>query len=288
MSHGEPHAEDKFTGIEADYALLDELNLSPEADGVLRQLGMRLKSGVIIITQNPTRRREWIDALVKNPKCKTIHSTYKDNLDNLPKALIEEIEYRGSVDARFKAIYLDGKYMANAEAAVFTNWDIVNSFPTNAKWFMYGADFGFKNDATTLIEVALYKGEIWIKGLVYGNGMKTHDIYKDFKQVGRSLIIADSSEPRLISELHIKGLNITGIKKYKDHKLEAVRQLQQYKINVFYDSPELIREMEDYEWKKINGEYTDVLQDGNDHYLDALFYATRDKLRINAGKYSYK
>lgn len=288
MSHGEHNAEDKYTGIEADYALLDELNLSPEAAGVLKQLGMRLLSGTIIVTQNPTRRKEWINDLQSNPRCYSIHSTYKDNIDNLPIDLVEEIEYQGSKDKRYKSVYLEGKYMANAEASVFPDINIVNVWPSKYKWESYGQDYGFKKDPSTLSLTRFYNNEIWIRGLGYEEGLTTKQLYEMNKVAGRSLIIGDSSEPRLITELNNLGNNVVGIKKFPGHKLVAARAMNNYKINVYYDDPNIVREFEDYEFKKVNGKYQDVLSDGNDHYIDSVFYAVRDKLSINGGKYNYR
>jgi phage terminase large subunit len=288
MSHGEHNAEDKFTGIEADYALFDELNLSPEADGVLRQVGMRLLSGSIIITQNPTRRKQWITELLENPKTKYIHSTYKDNLENLPDELIEEIEYRGSKNARFRAVYLEGRYMANAELAAFPKFNIVNTWPSNEKWSSWGSDYGF-TDPTTLSNVKFYNGELWIRGYGYGSGLSTQQIADMYQAVPqRQVIIADSSAPRLIEELDgMSKCTVLGIKKYPGHKEEAVHSMNDYVINVYYDDPNLVREFEDLEWLTKNGESIDKLQDGNDHYTDSVIYACRDKLKRNVGKYSF-
>jgi len=287
MSHGEHNAEDKFTGVKANYALLDEINLSPEGEGVVRQLGMRLEHGVIILTMNPSRRLPWLSDLEENPRSFHIHSTYKDNISNLPKDLVEEIEFRGSRDERFKAIYLEGKYMANADQAIFTNWDVTNIFPRNYKWRTFGADWGFKNDPTTLVEVRYYNEELYIKCHIYEQGMTTNEIFESFSRVvDKELIYADNSEPRLINELFRKGLQVVGDKKSKI--LDGIRALQNIKINLLVGDIHLIREFEDYQWKKLGGVITDTPEDKNNHCVDAIRYATRDKLVTNQGRYSYR
>ena len=286
MSHGEHNAEDKYTGIEADYALFDELNLSPEADGVLTQTGMRLKSGSIIVTQNPTRRRQWLTDLEKNPKCTTILSTYKDNLENLTQELIEELEYRGSVDARFKAVYLEGRYMANAELAVFPNFNVVNTWPTNVKWTAFGQDYGWTHP-TTLVEVSMYDEQLWIRCHLYGSQLKDEVVIEANKKAGRNIIYADSASPDRINR-YAKTANVVGIKKYTNQKEEISIAMKQYPINLYYDSPELVQEFEDGQWKKIGSEITDKLKDADDHIRDAVIYAVTDKLRTSSGNYSYR
>ena len=285
LSHGQSNAEDVFTGIEADYALFDELNLSPEAKGVLQQTGMRLKSGSIIITQNPSRRKIWITELQANPKCVTIHSTYKDNLQNLSKELVEDLEYRGSVDARFKAVYLEGKYMANAELAVFPEFNIVNTFPTDYKWSSFGQDYGWTHP-TTLSQVVFYDNQLWIRGHLYGSQLSDETIIDANKVAGRSIIYADSASPDRINR-YSKTSNGLVVKKYKGQKEEITIAMKQYPINIYYDSPELIREFEDGQWAQVNGEITDKLKDADDHYRDSVIYACSLKLQGSKGTYSY-
>ena len=287
MSTGEAKSEEKFTGIKANYVLLDEINLSPEGEGVVRQLGMRLESGSIILTMNPSRKLPWLTELEDNPKTFYIHSTYKDNIENLPPDLIEDIEYRGSKDIRFKAVYLDGVYMANAEQAIFTNWQSSNLWPETYKWRTYGSDWGFKADPNTLVEVRFANEELYVKCHVYEQGLTTDEIYDSFKPiVGTELIYADNSEPRLISELFSRGLQIVGDGKAKI--MDGIRSLQNYKINIWYEDRALIREFEDYQFKKVAGIITETPEDKNNHAIDGIRYAIKDKLIKNVGRYSFR
>lgn len=287
MSTGESKAEEKFTGIKSNYALLDEINLSPEGEGVVRQLGMRLENGTIILTMNPSRKLQWLVDLEDNPKTLYIHSTYKDNLDNLPQDLIEDIEYQGSKDKRFKSVYLEGKYMANAEQAIFTKWDVVNTWPEEYKWRTFGADWGFRSDPNTLVEVRFANDELYVKCHVYEQGLITDDIFTKFMPVADGeLIYADNSEPRLISELFSKGLQIVGDGKARI--MDGIRSLQNIKINLWYEHMDLVREFEDYQFKKVSGVVTDTPEDKNNHAIDAIRYAIKDKLITNLGKYSYR
>ena len=277
--------EEKFVGVATDYALLDEANLYPEGEGIVSQIGMRNRIG-IIITFNPSRPLPWLEELEENPKTMSMHSTYKDN-EFLTQSQIDDLEYRGSKNKRFKAVYLDGVYQANSDQAIFNDWTISNEWPSVFEWSAYGADFGMK-DPNTLVEVRFANKELYVRGRLYRPGMTTNALHTHFKDItGSRLIVADSSEPRLILELGTKGLNIIPVKKYPGSVIDGIRSLQNVRINVYYDDPALIREFEDYQFIKRQGVILDKPEDKNNHYIDALRYAVKDKLITGRGKYSF-
>ena len=99
---------------------------------------------------------------------------------------------------------------------VFDDWelgDFDNSIPV-----LYGMDFGFSNDPTTLIAVAVnWKAKrVYVKQLHYGKDKGTQDVVNICKIANNHLIIADSAEPRLISDVKRYGVNIKPCIKGKD------------------------------------------------------------------------
>jgi len=279
--------ESKFVGLSSDYVLLDEANLYQEGESILQQLAMRCRKA-LILTFNPSRRIEYIEVLKERKDTVYIHSTYKDN-PFLEQTVVDEIEERAKRDKRFAAVYRDGRYMADSERAIFNNWEVTREWPDNYKWNAWGMDFGFSNDPTTLIETLWFNDKLWIRGHLYKTGLTTTDIFLAVRDtMSTDAIAADNSEPRLIQELSQRGINIFPIRKYPGHKLDGIRALQNVDIMVYYDDKDLIRELEDYQWRKRSGVIIDEPLDKDDHYMDALIYATRDKLRIAFGAYSYK
>ena len=104
-----------------------------------------------------------------------------------------------------------GGWLQKAEGVIFENWEIGEFEEVDN--ITYGQDYGFSIDPTTLVKVGIDKQrkKIYLKELIYKAGLSTDEIYNlNKKHTDKGLIIADSAEPRLISELQSKGLNIRG------------------------------------------------------------------------------
>ena len=276
---------DKFEGVAMDYWLFDEANLFRYGEAIIEKTGTRMVKGMIL-TFNPSKKRPFIDDLEKRGDVVSLHSTWRDN-DYLPRQIIDEILTRSGQDERYNKVYNLGVYAVDIKGSILTDWGVVNTFPDNWVWESWGQDYGFVNDATTLIQTVWYNDQLWIRSHLYEINLTTAQIAKANEVAGGSLIIGDSSEPRLINELSASGCNIIGIRKYPGHKLEGIRKLQGVHINVYHTSIELISEMEEYQWMKSGGEYIGKPLDKNDHLIDALIYAVRDKLVVNSGKYMF-
>jgi len=267
---------EKYHGLDSDNILLDEPNLYKEGGKLIEQLAIRCR-GTIILTLNPSRRLDWLQAIQKRPDCKYIHSTYKDNRF-LEQRVIDEIEARAKVDERFKRVYVEGKYVANLESAIFTNWEVSDFYPdlSQAKKVVYGLDWGFANDPTALVELRLYDSKIYIREIFSGVKMTTSDINEELNNLpNKAVIIADNSEPRLISELRaLQGSRIQLLKarKRKGSIKTGIKKMQSIPIVLDSRSPYLVEEFELYSWKKVNGELTDTPEDKNNHRIDGARY----------------
>ena len=89
-------------------------------------------------------------------------------------------------------------------------------------------DFGFSVDPDTITEVAIDKSKrkIYVKEHLYKNGLGTTELAQIIiNKVGKKLIIADSSEPRLISDLKFKGVNIKAVKKGTKFTIKLISAL---------------------------------------------------------------
>lgn len=271
------NAED-YHGVESDFVDYEEPNIFKEGDIVTEQLSMRCK-GASSYTLNPTRKLKFLSKIQEREDSKYIHSTYKDNRF-LAKNVIKEIEIRGAQDARYKAIYMDGKYMADGESAIFTNWSIADFQPekSQCKKEVYSMDWGFSNDPTTLERSRYYDSKLYVKELFRAAKLTTHEIAFNISAYvpHGSIIIVDNSEPRLLAELRIllKGTNIQLLKtkKGKGSILTGIKQLQSIPIVIDSSSPFLIEEFELYAWKKISGVLTNTPEDKNNHGIDAIRY----------------
>ena len=211
-----------------------------------------------------------------------IHTTYEDNITNLSESFINQIESikRNNVH-KFNHVILGG-WLDKAEGVIYSNWKIGEYLQTDLS--CYGQDFGFSIDPTTLIQVSIDNKHkrIYAKELLFKAGLTTSDIFVlNSKLVAlNGLIVADSAEPRLISELKSKGLNIKGIEKPKI--TDRIALVQDYELIIDENSTNLIKELNNYSWHDKKSE-TPI--DNFNHLLDALGYAVWDLLVKKKGVY---
>ena len=214
-----------------------------------------------------------------------IHTTYKDNIKNLSKSFLEQIEYIKKNRPKKYAHEILGGWLDKAEGVIFDNWK-TGQFPIHLQTIA-GADFGFSTDPTTLVEVGIDKKQkkIYIREHLYHTRLTTSDIYTMFNTaVGTKLIIGDSAEPRLIQELKNRGLNIKGVKKGKDSIITGIAILQDYELIIDPKSSNVIQELNNYVWmdRKSN---TPI--DKYNHLIDAIRYVIYHQLHIKRnGTYS--
>lgn len=205
-----------------------------------------------------------------------IHTTYLDNLENLSESFIKQIEeMKARRPQKYKHQILGG-WLDKAEGVIFTNWKIGKYEHVGTT--VYGQDFGFSNDPTTLVEcnIDTNNKRIYINECFSLAGLTTSQIYNLNKQHAKDgLIVADSAEPRLISELSSLGLNIVPTIKGQGSVTYGISLLQDYDLIVTPESINLIKELNNYCWleKKSN---TPI--DNHNHLLDGLRYAVSYQL----------
>ena len=274
--------------------LLDEATFNK----IERSVRKRDKRNRIIIVMNPCTKDHWIykrffdDMKVESGWNGTrgnvcyIHTTFEDNMENLSEDFIQEVM---NTKLRRPDVYeheILGGWKEKADGVVFTNWR-VGKF-RELERMCYGQDFGFSDDPTTLVQVSLdLPGRKLYVREVYGkSGMTTQQIAAhNLRYAGHSLIIGDSSEPRLISELRSAGVNIHSVKKKHGSILSGITMMQDMEIIVDPDSKEIIKELNNYVWHD-NG---DRPVDKNNHYLDSIRYAlTRLYVKKSFGRYALR
>jgi phage terminase large subunit len=198
-----------------------------------------------------------------------IHTTYEDNIKNLSQSFILQIEdMKVRRPQKYKHQILGG-WLDKAEGVVFNNWSFGEFNPHNLPT-SFGLDFGFSIDPDTLIEVAIDKNhkKIYVKEHLYQNGLRMEDLAKIcLDKATNKLIIADSAEQRLISDLAHKGLNIEPIKKGTIES--GVTLMLDFDIIVDTDSSNIAKEFNNYAY--LNKGSKLYIDDFN-HAIDAIRY----------------
>jgi len=213
-----------------------------------------------------------------------IHTTYLDNIENLSESFITQIE---NIKQRRPEKYnhqILGGWLDKAEGVIFTNWSI-GKFQQIGK-SVFGQDFGFSSDPTTLIETNIDASNkrIYVRQHIYQTGLQTSHIFNlNVQFAGDSLIVADCAEPRLISELKAKGNNIVPTIKGAGSVTYGIALLQDYDLVIDEESIDLIKELNNYSWLERKSS-TPI--DNYNHAIDALRYAVAYQLENpNKGNY---
>ena len=250
----------------------------------------------IILILNPTTKEHWIyqrffedkgiQEGINTSKDNTsyIHTTYQDNLKNLSKSFLKQIEeLKIRRPLKYKHAILGG-WLNKAEGVIFNNWKI-GEFKKIAV-SVFGQDYGFSNDPTTLIETNIDTSNklIYLRECYYLPSLTTSEITRlNIQHAKDSLIVADSAEPRLISEIRSKGCNVKPSVKGQGSVTYGISLLQDYDLVISQDSINLVKELNNYSWleKKSN---TPI--DKFNHLIDAVRYAVSFQLKNpNRGKY---
>lgn len=151
---------------------------------------------------------------------------------------------------------------------------------------LYGLDWGFADDPTAFVCLLadVRKKEIYIYDELYLKHATNENIVDAIAFAGydKKIITADSSEPKSIEEVRLKGLQrIRGAKKGPDSVRAGILKLQAYKVFVHPRCVNTIVECNNYAWKKNDdGKKLPDPVDEFNHIMDAIRYAT-EKLQQN-------
>ena len=243
----------------------------------VRQQG---KPNRIILILNPTTKEHFIyrrffeDRGVQEGSNTTkenttyIHTTYQDNIDNLSKSYIDQIEQmKIRRPEKYKQQML-GSWLNKAEGVIFNNWSVGEFKHIGTS--VWGQDYGFAADPSTLVEVNIDSSNkrIYLKECFYLQRLTTSQIAQlNLKHAREGLIVGDSAEPRLLSEIKAKGCNVRPSIKGQGSVTYGISLLQDYDIIVSPDSTNLIKELNNYRWleRKSN---TPI--DKYNHLIDAV------------------
>ena len=199
-----------------------------------------------------------------------IHTSYLDCLEFVPDEIVRYFdELKKSNPKKYEHIVLGG-WLDKADGVIFNNWK-VGKFNEDIE-SIFGQDYGFSIDPTTLIEVAIDndKKKLYVREHYGKQGLSTNEIFTLNKHHAKdSLIIGDSAEPRLISELEDRGQNIEGAIKGQGSITSGISLMQDFEIIVDENSTEIIKEFNNYIWlsKKAN-----VPIDAYNHRIDPIRY----------------
>jgi phage terminase large subunit len=259
-----------------------------EADGVPYEIAFQLMArttGRIFLDYNP-RAEFWVHSeIIPTQEHDFVHTTYRDNsyLSDSIKAMMLN---RATIDENYRRVYVEG-LVGSLEGLIFPEFELVEELP---KVSCYGLDWGYTNDPTAVIAIALHEGKLYADEVIYSTGLRNADIDRELRNASVSKttpIYCDSSEPKSIDDLFLLGWNVYPATKGRHSVSYGIDLMQSYPLAVTKRSTNIIKELRNYTWlADKSGNYINEPIDGYNHAIDAWRYAIMGYQEKQRG-YSY-
>jgi phage terminase large subunit len=261
---------------------------------------IRAPGSRLIWSWNPDLETDPVDAMFRGnndpekwpgpPPRSVVLNVNHDRNPWFPADLREKMEWDRSRDIdKYNHIWL-GQYRRNSEARVFKNWR-VEAFesPANAEYRL-GADFGFSVDPSCALRCWIDGTQLFIDHEAWGLQVEIVNLpalFMTIPDAEKYWMTADSSRPETISHLRQNGFpRIAPAIKGKRSLEEGVEFLKSYNLVIHPRCERVIAELTHYSYKidKLTNQVTGVLEDKDNHMIDALRYAVEGARRALKAK----
>jgi phage terminase large subunit len=284
----------KIHGLKQDICYVNE-GLSVSKDIYLQLL--QRTSDKMIVDYNPSMVEhflyDWADT---RDDCVLFASTIFDNPLAPPEAVKQILSYeptpenerQNTANEYYWRVYGLGERFRGDDVVIRKFYRYTEELEDNeVEWSYMGMDFGFR-DPTVLIVVKKMKNtnklfcrillhQVALTNQAIAEAVLAHPLIDK-----GGLIIADSAEPKSITELRLAGLSVTPASKGQGSIYYGMQKIMQYELHVFKDrlSDKLAQELETVRFQTdVNG---DIVKDskgnpilvGNGfHCIDPLRYS---------------
>ena len=288
------HTADSIKSLEGyDRAWCEEAqSLSQRSLDLLRPT-IRKPGSELWFTWNPSQATDPVDVLLRGPTpppdAAIVEVNFSDN-PWFPEVLRAEMEYDRARDPEKYQHVWRGAYLTNSEARVFRNWKVEEFEAPKDAIHRLGADWGFAVDPTVLVRCHLVGRTLYVDHEAYALGCDitaTPDLFMSISEAEKWPMVADSSRPETISHMRKHGFpKITAAVKGANSVSEGIEWLKSYDIVVHPRCQHVIDELSLYSYKTdtLTGAVLPVLQDRDNHCIDALRYALEGVRRAQAAR----
>lgn len=230
-----------------EYMLLNTICRNKSSNGAINQ---------IFTSFNPEDPlgNEWVALTTRlgdTAKIQLLHLNFDEN-PFLSDEEYRNIEDLADEDAEYDKIYRKGEW-ATPTQIIYTNWDVVQDMPEEYERKIWGLDFGYVNQ-TALVELRFIGNEVYEKERLYQTNLTNPEIIQKLKEIidkdKYEEIIADSEDPKTITEIANAGFNIHPCYKGKNSVREGIQAVKAFKCHITADSVNLKDEKQGYKWKQ--------------------------------------
>lgn len=207
----------------------------------------------------------------------------------LNQLVLDEAErHRRNNPDTFDNVWLGG-YNKIAHSQVMRGKWREDEFNVNPAWGapLFGADWGFADDPTTLLEIYIGDGRLYVYKESYRNQLELDDIAPTWVQevpnvVGHT-VRGDNSRPETISHVNGRnGVRVAPCVKWPGSVKDGIEHLRSYtEIVIHSQCPRTLDEARLYSYKvdKRTGDVLPEIVDKHNHCWDAIRYAAGPLIR---------
>ena len=247
---------------------------------------VREANSEIWITWNPETKGSPTDLRFRqNPpeNSSIVELNYNDN-PFFPKVLEQErLNDLERLDYASYAWIWEGAYLENSDKQVLNGKYVIQEFDDDlykkADRLLFGGDFGYANDPSTLIRSFILNDCLYIEYEAYGVHVELDEMPSFYDSVPESrkwLIKGDSSRPETISYIKRMGFNISAAKKWQGSVEDGISFLRGFKKIIIH--PRCKHTAEEaklycYKTDRVTGEVLPIIEDKNNHCWDGIRYS---------------
>ena len=237
------------------------------------------------LTFNPWSGRHWLKRRFfdrEDDRVFTLTTTYRVNefLDEADRTVFERMERENP--RRYQVAGL-GEW-GSQEGLVFENWVVepFDSLPEEGGRHVFGLDYGYTNDPTAFVAMAVYPAEkvLYVYDEHYETRMLNDAIAAMIRKKGyaKERIRADAAEPKSNDDLRRLGISrLIPAAKGPDSVRNGIARLQEYRMIVHSRCVHTAEELAAYVWENDPGGGTlNRPRDADNHLMDAMRYAMED------------
>lgn len=259
----------KVRGPARDILFINEANGVPYE--IYTQLALRT-SDYIFLDYNPVAEFWVHDELIPNHVHSYEQITYLDN-EYIPPEIRKELLARKD-NKNFWQIFGLGE-LGDFEGKIFKDWKIIDEIPHEARLEVRGLDFGFSNDPAVIVDIYKYNQGFIVDEQLHSTGFKNRQIAEFVNNLyePKTLMIADSAEPKSIDEISEFGINIIGAEKGPGSVNAGINYVQDQRMSITKRSVGTIKDYRNYLWQtdKIGKQLNKPSHDFSDG-MDAIRY----------------
>lgn len=282
------HTAESIKSLEGfDIAWVEEAqSLSQRSLDLLRPT-IRKPGSELWFSWNPNKPDDPVDSLMRGahpPASAVVVEVNWDANPWLPAELRADLEDDRRRDPEKFLHVWQGHYALNSEARVFRNWRIEEFEAPADAVHRFGADWGFATDPTALVRCHIDGRKLYIDYEAIEVGCEIDKTPALFDRIAGSrkwLIRADSARPETVSYMRRQGFNIVAALKGPGSIEDGVSFLQSFDIIVHPRCTGVASELTLFAYKidPHTGEILPVLDDKNNHTIDAVRYALEELRR---------